>query len=178
MIRTTNVFLFLLFGGISSSTALAHSYTDFGDVDIQGSIISAACTIDIDSRDQSIDMGTIPIGEITRNGRSVAKPFSIRLTNCVLRTADAGLSNGQYFKVTFDGRRDGELIGIDGEVKGIALQVSDDLGNVARPGIPLPSVMLTSNEKILNYSLYLVPNYQDFRSGEYRTTVRFKMDYY
>lgn len=178
MSRTTNLILLLLLGGMLPSAVLAYSDAGFGSVDLQGSILNAACAIDTDSRDQSIDMGIIPIGEITRNGRSVAKPFSIRLINCVLHRSDPALPNWQYFEVTFDGKRDGELIGVEGEAEGIALQVSDELGNIAQPGVPLPSVMLTSGEKTLNYSLYLVPNYQKFRSGKYRTTVRFKMDYY
>lgn len=178
MSRTANIFLLLLLGGMLSSAALAYPDMGHGDVALQGSILNAACTIDINSRDQSIDMGIIPVGEIVRNGRSVAKPFSIRLTNCVLHRTDSALPNWQYFEVTFDGNRDGELIGVDGEAEGIALQVSDELGNIAQPGVPLPSVMLTSSEKTLNYSLYLVPNYQKFKSGKYRTTVRFKMDYY
>lgn len=178
MSRTANLFLLLLLGGMLPSVVLAEPNMGYGNVDLQGSILNTPCTIDTDSRDQSIDMGTVPVGEITRNGRSIAKPFSIRLVNCVLRRTDPALPNWQYFDVTFDGKRDGDFIGIDGEAEGIALQVSDELGNIAQPGVPLPSVMLTSSEKTLNYSLYLVPNYQKFKSGKYRTTVRFKMDYY
>lgn len=178
MSRTENLFLLLLLGGILPPAALAQTNMGGGIVDMQGSILNAPCTIDTDSRDQSIDMGIIPIGEIARNGRSVARPFSIRLINCVMHRYESALPNWQYFEVTFDGRRDGELIGVEGEAEGIALQVSDELGNIAQPGVPLPSVILTSGEKTLNYSLYLVPNYQKFRSGKYRTTVRFKMDYY
>ena len=178
MSRAANLFLLLPLSGMLPAAALADFSTGFGSVDLQGSILETPCTIDTDSRDQSIDMGTISIGEIARSGRSVAKPFSIRLINCHLHRIDAALSDWQYFEVTFDGKRDGDFIGIEGDAEGIALQVNDELGNVAQPGIPLPSVILTSGEKTLNYSLYLVPNYQKFRSGKYRTTVRFKMDYY
>ncbi|MGM0513125.1 hypothetical protein BFS14_22035 [Serratia fonticola] len=178
MSRTANLFLLLLLGGILPSKVLARIGLERGNVDLQGSILNAPCTIDTDSRDQSIDMGVIPVGEINRNGRSAARPFSIRLINCILQHTDPMNHKWQYFNVTFDGKRDGNFIGIEGEAEGIALQVSDELGNIAQPGVPLPSVMLASGEKTLNYSLYLVPNYQKLKGGKYRTTVRFKMDYY
>ncbi|MFV8979241.1 fimbrial protein [Serratia fonticola] len=178
MSRAKYLLLLLLLGGLLPSAASAYINVDFGYVDLQGNILHAPCTIDTNSRDQSIDMGITPIGEIARNGRGVSKPFSIRLINCVMHRTESALSHGQYFEITFDGKRDGEFIGIEGEAEGIALQVSDELGNIAQPGVPLPSVMLASSEKTLNYSLHLVPNYQRFKSGEYRTTVRFKMDYY
>lgn len=150
----------------------------WGQVNMVGAIIEAACAIDTLSRDQTINMGTLPVSQIARDGRGGLQPFSIRLVNCVLARQNSALPNWRYFQITFDGSAQAGLFGVEGEAKGIALQLTDSLGNIAQPGTPLPLGDITAKDMLLNYSLRLVSNQQALRAGEYFSTVKFKMEYY
>ncbi|ANS41621.1 MULTISPECIES: fimbrial protein [Serratia] len=163
---------------VSGSQAWSATPAGWGRVNMQGSIIETACAIDTQSRDQTIDMDTAPVSQIARDGQGVSRPFSIRLVNCVLGRIDPRLPDWQRFQITFDGRADTGGFGVEGDAKGIALQISDTFGNIANPGKPLPSGEISPGDKILNYSIRLVGNDQQLKAGEYNSTLRFKMEYY
>ncbi|BEM85138.1 pilin [Serratia marcescens] len=150
----------------------------WGRVNMQGAIIDTACAIAAGSRDQAIDMDTVPVADIIRDGRGVPRAFSIELVNCELSRAEKKGADWQYFQVTFDGNADGGLFGIDGEAKGVGLQIADVSGNIAWPGSPLPNDYISPGSMRLNYEMLLVANKQPLRAGAYYSAVRFKMDYY
>ena len=149
-----------------------------GEVTVNGRIIASACAIDTQSRDQTITMKTLPVGQIIRDGQGELQNFTIKLVNCVLEKPHPGHGDWRYFEVTFDGKADGERFGIDGGAKGIALQISDAQGNIATPGVPLAKRDIDPGDMALNYGLRVVGNYQSMRAGDYFSTVKFKMDYY
>jgi type 1 fimbria pilin len=91
---------------------------------------------------------------------------------------DKKLSDWRRFQVTFEGRVDNGLFAIDGQAQGIALELTDNNGNIASPGKPLPAMDIIGKDGQLNYSLRLVSNSQLLRAGEYTSVIRFKMDYY
>jgi len=143
-----------------------------------GEIIETACAIDTKSRDQTIEIGNLPISQIARDGQGEPHLFSIRLVNCELARQDTSLADWRHFQITFDGAADAGLFSIGGAAKGFALQLSDSHGNIATPGSPLPVGDISAKEMLLNYSLRVVSNHQLLQVGEYNSTVRFKMDYY
>lgn len=145
---------------------------------MQGAIIDAACAIAAGSREQVIDMDTVPVADIIRDGRGMARYFSIELINCVLSRAESNRPDWKGFRITFDGEADGGLFGMQGGAKGIGLQISDASGNVATPGSPLPLDHISLGSMRLNYEMRLVANQQPLRAGAYSSAVRFKMDYY
>lgn len=169
-----SAFCLLMLLPMQSSVAAA----GWGRVNMQGAVIETACAIDTNSRDQTIDMSVAPLSQIIRDGQGAIRPFSIRLINCVLGRIDENLAKWQRFQVTFDGRVDNGLFGVDGQARGVALQLSDSEGNIVSPGNPTPLLDITEGDRALNYSLRLVSNQQQLRSGEYTSTIRFKMDYY
>ncbi|MBC3219745.1 type 1 fimbrial protein [Serratia fonticola] len=150
----------------------------WGRVNMQGAVIETACAIDTASRDQTIDLSILPLSQIERDGQGGVHAFSIRLINCVLDRMDEDLPKWRRFQVTFDGRVDNGLFGVDGQARGIAIQLADNDGNIVSPGYPTPLLNITKDEKEVNYSLRLVRNQQQLRSGSYRSSIRFKMDYY
>ncbi|MBK0033133.1 type 1 fimbrial protein [Erwinia sp. S43] len=149
-----------------------------GHVKMAGSIIDTACAIDINSIDQTLDMGVVPIGRIIRDGYSLKKSITINLVKCILNKNDENLNQWKYFTITFDGMNDEGLFNIEGDAKGIALRIIDSDGNVAKPGAPLPSGELKSGKMSLNYSIQLVSNHKALHAGEYNSIVKYKMDYY
>lgn len=150
----------------------------WGRVNMQGAVIETACAIDTESRDQTIDMAILPLSQITRDGHGLKRAFNIRLINCFLARLDKNLPDWKRFQVTFDGRVDNGFFAVDGQAQGIALELTDNLGNIAIPGRPLPAINLSEGDGQLNYSLRLVSNAQVLRTGEYTSAIRFKMDYY
>ncbi|RTF43124.1 fimbrial protein [Serratia marcescens] len=154
----------------------ASGLAGWGVVNMQGSIIDAACAIALDGREQSIDMGVIPMADIIRDGQGRSKPFSINLINCVLERP--GKENWKNFQVTFDGDTEGKLFGVYGGASGVGLQITDGLGNVASPGKALPLMDIIPGNSQLNYSLKLMANNHALKSGDYFSSIRFKLDYF
>lgn len=148
----------------------------WGRVNMQGSIIDTACAIAVDSREQSVDMGVIPLSDIIRDGHGQSKSFSIDLVNCILD--HPGKEDWKHFQVTFDGDQEGDLFGVHGGVSGVGLQISDSLGNIATPGKALPFLDIVPGRMQLNYSLKLVANNHALKSGDYFSSIRFKVDYF
>ncbi|EKT54409.1 fimbrial protein [Providencia burhodogranariea] len=149
-----------------------------GSVQMQGSIIETACAIDVGSRDQTIDMGSLALTQIHRDGQGPVRPFVIRLVNCVLERQNPDKPNWQYFRVTFDGPHDHGLFGVNGQAKGVGLQIQrDDDGEIALPGQVMSVQTLTRGTRDLTYQLRLVANHDALAAGQYYSQLRFKLDY-
>ncbi|ROR60341.1 UNVERIFIED_ORG: type 1 fimbria pilin [Providencia alcalifaciens] len=165
------LFSFTTFSVIANANSVS-----WGKVNMEGAIIDTACAISVESREQTIDMGTIPIAEILRDGQGKNHKFSINLVNCILDRE--GKDYWKQFQVTFDGENNGRLFNVYGNASGIALQLSDFLGNTITPGKALPAIDIQKGEKKLNYSLRLVTDNHILKSGDYFSSIRFKIDYF
>lgn len=151
----------------------------WGRVNMQGSIVDVPCVIAVDSREQTIDLSVLSAGSVIHDGQGPTSLFSIQLVNCTLPPQLPGHSDQARFRVTFVGdMTDGALFGSAGQAGGIGIQITDAAGNVAQSGVPMPTGELVSGDMRLDYRLRLVGTHQILRVGAYRTTVRFKMDYY
>lgn len=170
--------LLVLSGGVSTIQAAPTASAGHGTVSMTGAIIDTACAIDIGSRAQVIALSTLPIGQLMREGKGPAQPFTIRLVNCTLSRPDPRLPDWQTFQVTFDGPADGSGFHIDGAARGVALQITDGEGRIALPGVVQPAQAVKPGTLVLAYNLRLVGNAQRLQPGDYRATVRFKLDYY
>lgn len=177
----------LLSLALTSLPATAGAVQGWGRVNMAGSIVDTACAIEAGSLDQTIDMGVTPISQLIQQNADGAlhhhgpqRDFAIRLINCVLTSNDPNTPSRpdwQHYSVTFDGPTDGDAFGVDGDARGVALQIRDRWGNVARPGVALPRGGLLTGDQDLNFTLSLVGNRQGLRPGDFRSTLRFKMDY-
>lgn len=80
--------------------------------------------------------------------------------------------------MTFDGDAEGDLFGVRGEAAGITVQRTDELGNIALPGRPLPQKDISPGDLRLNYNIRLVANLHALKTGDYFSSIRFKLDYF
>ncbi|MEN4700026.1 fimbrial protein [Pantoea agglomerans] len=149
----------------------------YGRVSMRGSIIDTACAIDTQSRDQTVDMGATPTGVIARDGHGAARSFTIRLVNCRLAQPDERGAGWRDVRATFEGLNHNGLFGLNGNTRGVALELTDRHGNIARPGEPLPTGELSAGNQQLDYTLRLVGDRQVLRAGDFRTILRFRMEY-
>lgn len=169
-------FLFLL-SGISASGMAANQGE--GTVFIRGEVLYTPCAIDLDSRDQTIDMGETPVSEIAVKGYGPTRKFTVRLINCLLLPAPGQTQyESEYYQITFDPMAGSDRFSVSGDAKGIELAIHDSEGHFAEPGIALPAREVTPGMMDLNYTLHLVSNGQPLKSGSYQTVIRFRMDYY
>lgn len=141
-------------------------------------IAETPCGIDMGSGDQSVDLGAMPTERLARLGVGAAQSLSIRLVGCNLQHFNAGLAYWHYFRLTFEGDNDQGLFSLNGSVHGVALQMVDPEGNITHPGEPLALSQRLPIEQKLDYSLRLVSNHQPLRSGDFHSTLRFRIDYY
>jgi type 1 fimbria pilin len=161
-----------------NAPAVALHNAGWGRVSMQGSIIETACAIEMNSREQVIEMATVPLSQIARQGEGIARPFTIRLVNCTLQHLNGKLPDWKAFRITFDGDARGDLLRVSGDAHGVALRISDRKGNIARPGEPMPSVAIEPGDRTLRFTMHLVSDNHPLKAGTYHSVVRFKMDYY
>ncbi|ELX8379455.1 fimbrial protein [Providencia vermicola] len=175
MLKSMNVFFgsFLLIGTANMSTAVT-------PIKIGGSIVETACSIDMSSRDQTIDIGTLPLTQIRRNGESSPHKFTIRLINCSIeRTTsnDINKLGWKYFHITFESTQDKTLVKDYGGSGGIALRLNDQFNRIIIPDVPIPTQDITQGIINLNYQLTLINREENLPSELYYTQIRFKVDY-
>ncbi|HBO24496.1 MULTISPECIES: fimbrial protein [unclassified Providencia] len=169
----------MVFSGIMVIPAMAsHAEQGNGYVSVEGSIIDSPCAIDAGSRDQTIELMTIPVSQMIHDREGPIRPFSIRLINCTLTPLTPGKPDWQSFEITFDGSLDGDNFQLFGKARGVSLKIIDAFGNHALPGKPLPARAIEPGTMTLNYGMRLVSNNQRLKAGNYKTTIQFKMDYY
>ncbi|MCC4106630.1 fimbrial protein [Serratia ureilytica] len=154
------------------------SVIGWGRVNMEGAIVNAACAIESASRDQTIDMKSLPVEQISRDGHGLTRPFTLRLVNCGLSGDDKVTSGRQHFRMIFDGNAEGKTFTVIGDARGVALRIADSIGKDVYPGVPMSIENTLTKDYRLNYSMQLVANHQVLRAGDYRSAIRFKLDYY
>jgi type 1 fimbria pilin len=166
--------LIVCFSGAAYAVDAGH-----GVAEMTGSIVDTPCSIDSGDQNQTIQLDTIPIEQINRDGMGPSKSFSIRLINCILKSEHKdGLEWGRY-AITFDGpRAQNNLFKISGVATGVALEIKDINGNKAIPGQEMPMGTLVLGGTVLNYTIRLMPVPESLNPGAFWSHLRFKMEYY
>lgn len=163
---------------VFSGSAVSAEDMGHGRVSMEGAIVETPCAIDVGDRDQSLVMGTLPLSQLIRDGRGAGKVFAIRLVNCVLKRLNPAQPDWQRFQVSFDGDSDRGFFGVTGNARGVALMIRDAWGRVAKPGDALLAAAIVPGDMHLRYTLNLVGNQDELQAGDYRSAIRFRMDYY
>lgn len=163
---------------MSLSAVCQAAHQGNGEVTMRGAILETACTIATRDAQQSIDMGSLPVSSLLRDGKGPASPLTIRLTDCMPGPNSSAADNYKIFSITFDGPAEGSTFNLQGEASGVALRISDATGHIAKAGIALPPQDITARDMRLEYFLTLVSNQNPLMAGTYFTTVRFKLDYF
>ena len=144
-----------------------------GRVWLQGFVLDSSCTINMQDKYQRIDIPQVAATELYQRGYSSAFAFAVRLENCLLS------ADGKSLVITFTGPVDSNgLFAISGEAEGVGIQLSQGDGSVIMPGkaVALPDIPQTKNIT-LNYRLRLIADRNSIKTGIYRSTVNFNLDY-
>lgn len=181
MLRKDSYLWSVIFAGITlfSCGNIWASQGARGKVSMQGSIIDSACAIDTGSLYQSIEMPPLPVAQLMRDGKGPEVPFSIHLINCTLQHHNPALPDWYAFQVTFDGLTTySGLFGVQGQARGIGLQITDAFGEIAEPGNPMDTHILEAGATEMKYTLRLAGNHEHLHAGDYSSIIRFKLDYF
>jgi len=138
----------LTFGTVSGAQAADQGH---GTVTFTGSIIDAPCSIDPDTVDQTVALGSVSNVALVDGGTSSPKPFEIRLEKCSLDTA-------KTVTTTFNGAsgKDG-LLGMTGDAKGASIAITDGSNNIIKLGTATAGQIISTGmtEATLGFSAYL-----------------------
>lgn len=174
--QIVKTFLFLLSG--YAPFLIAANQGD-GTVFIKGEVLYTPCAIDLESRDQTINMGDTPVSQIATRGYGPTRNFTVRLINCLMLPPPGQIQyDSEYYQITFDPMSGGERFDVRGDAEGIELAIRDTEGHVAQPGVAFPAREVIAGTMDLNYSLQVVSNGEPLKSGAYQSLIRFRMDYY
>lgn len=177
MSRITWVLLFMLANCWAATGSRSEQSREHGTVNMHGSILITPCAINMPDEFQSIDLGVVTTGEFQHEGRGPGRPFSIHLINCNLETGEPENPTASWFQVTFDGKDDASLFGLQG-ISGAGIEITDMQGHVAHLGEPMPANRIVGRSMTLNYVLWLAADHHALQAGKYRTTIRYKIDYF
>lgn len=164
--------LMALFGGGYLFPAIA---TD-KEIDFFGTVVNRPCNIEPQSADQVVEMDSVIVKTLYRNGHSNPVPFSIKLTDC--KTA-------VYQSVTFSGTEDHELPGklaINNGTNGAAIALFDHKGADIDLNQATSAVALQGGTTILNFTAYVqghpsaIQN-KTITEGEFSSVANFVLAY-
>ncbi|EKT61558.1 fimbrial protein [Providencia sneebia] len=156
----------------------ASAIQGFGRVNMKGTIVETPCLIDTGSDDQSINLGVIPISYISQNGASQEKKFSIKLIDCQLVSSVNENIQWENFEVTFNGASKGNYYTVNGDARGVVLQIKDINDQTAVPGKSMDKIKISSGDMFLDYKIRLVADGSDVRAGDFHTIIIYKISYY
>lgn len=150
-----------------------------GRATFSGEVIAPACVLAMEDAWQAVEMGETPLRVLQKAAAGPEKRFQIRLRECELAGTGKRVFTGSRVRVTFDGVRDEtpDRFSTSGEAKGVALQILDGQGYIARAGEVMPAQVLNGNEQELDYTLRLVRNQEVLSAGSYYASIRFRVDY-
>ncbi|CAM6362610.1 fimbrial protein [Enterobacter intestinihominis] len=117
----------------TAALSMSNVFAAAGTVNFNGEILDAACTVDVGSQNQTVELGSYQKSEFTTAGDvTAATKFSILLKDCPATVSSA--------VVRFDGTpddNDSTLLAIDSSVAGAATGVAINLMTADRAHLPL-----------------------------------------
>ena len=157
--------------GVSATGAVAHD----GQVNITGSIQGNTCVVDTDSKNMTVDMGTVASKQFYEAGVTTqAHAFTIKLVKC----GDAASAVGVTFHGTLDGK-DSRLLAIEGGARGVGIALLD----LNRQMVPLNTESieypLTPGAQAVNLDFFAqyMANGATVTSGQANATATFVLNY-
>ncbi|EJK8584727.1 fimbrial protein [Enterobacter hormaechei] len=117
----------------TAALSMSNAFAAAGTVNFNGEILDAACTVDVGSQNQTVELGKYNKSEFTSAGdKTAATKFSIVLKDCPATVTSAA--------VRFDGTpdaTDSTLLAIDSSVAGAATGVAINLMTADKAQLPL-----------------------------------------
>lgn len=145
-------------------------------VHMAGSIVDAACAIQVGNENQTVFLQPTAINGLVSGEVPIQQPLNIYITRCIGSSAEIARSP-HAFKITFEG--DGQTqFNVQGAAKGIAIQIKDGQGKLISPGMPVEDRTLSADNMALNYSIALVGTGQSLEAGDFHATIKLNIQHF
>lgn len=148
-----------------------------GKITFEGTVIEAACSINPDSLDQTVPLGSIARHQLLSGGKSTPRDFSIKLEDC-----DAKI--GSNAEVTFNGPAGDKGEGLDkafattGVAAGtVGVVITQAGGVIVEPNKPAAAIALNDGENELAFQAYAQGGTTTVATGAFSATANFVMNY-
>ena len=162
---------------------------EHGLLEVKGELVDAPCRLSMESRDQTVDLGTLSTADLSAPGaRSQPLTFTVRLEGCLVaagrqydartgtmtRGADQPVVNVSF--VAPADFSDPSLMRLSG-VQGIALRMTDDRNHDIRLGSRGVPRLLTPGENQLRWTVVAERTPEALVPGAFRAVADFRMNY-
>ncbi len=149
-----------------------------GQVNYSGAVVSAPCSVSIDSQNQQVTMGQIRADMFTSIGSwSESDAFTIKLEDCVSALAPTA---GVLFKGVTSGK-DPQVFTVgygQGSAKGIGIGIFDSHENLIVPNsAPITFTTLIDGNNTMSFSARYRSIDTTVLAGSANVTINFEMDY-
>lgn len=150
-----------------------------GTAKFLGKVISPACTLDMDSKYQLIDLGVIPVNKINDDSLLINKKIKIKLSDCQFITKSRNIDKVKGITLTFYS----DVSGSDpssfsfNNSEDIYFKIINESGYTASSGEPLPIVYIDGDNTYLYYQLDVMKKSDVVKPGSYYASVLFKINY-
>ncbi len=179
--------------GAWSLPTLAANYAEVegmvASLEVKGTIVESACTLEMMSEDQTVHLGSIASYVLTRfAGEAEPVVFHLLLRDCgrwggIARDATYGnnltwVPGQQTVSITFNSeQQQGGLIAVKGPARGLALRLEDRQHRQLRPGVQSQAQILTPGDNRLTF--YVIPQRTAERLilGAFYAVVNFQLNY-
>ncbi|CAB3640027.1 fimbrial protein [Achromobacter pestifer] len=171
--------LLLLIAHVTGAVDPANAQALEGKVNMSGAIVNGACSIQVETKDQTISMVPAPISGLVSGEATIQQPFTLQLVNCSPGSNSTSVTTGSNaFTLIFEGAGDSQMFLARGSAKGIAIRIKDSRGNPVMPGVPMHELLPSSGDLALNYALRLTGTGAALQAGDYQITIRLRMNYF
>lgn len=175
MIRSSAL-LFLILGPLAVPWCVADTLK--GRVQLTGSIVDSGCNIRVGNNNQIISFKPLAMSGLLSGDTSAQQALTIYINDCITAKKNRSGPPVQGFMLTFEGQRHDGNFGLQGDAKGIALQIKDSQGNLVSPGMVLEHGALSTERLLLNYSLTLVGSGRVLEAGDYHATIKLNIQHF
>lgn len=156
-----------------------------GTIQFQGQLVNAACAVDLNSTNQTIQMGQFrtasfgAAGAVVPGATTPSVPFSIQLNDCDVTAVSSA-------QVSFLGQADttGNLTNVlaigngAGDARGVGIRITDSAGVAAPLDLtPTSAVTLSQGKNVLPFSAQYVATRATVEPGTANAGVTFHVTY-
>lgn len=163
-------------------------YAGQGEIHVSGQLTESACSLDMSSANQSVEMGNISTASLKKTGnRGEAVPVQFRLVNCHRsasnnRDNQGNLTWSNYspsvsFSFMAEADKDNPNLVRAKGVSGLGLRITDaDMRDVVlgQRGNPL---LLTPGDDLVTYYLSPERTMSPLKAGAYNTLIMYRLNY-
>lgn len=162
---------------------------EHGELYVYGALAQGACQLNMESRDQQVDLGSIATSALRKPGDSgMPVPFTLKFTRCV---HSGGVQEDRYtgrlvwdpqqpvVTISFLASAEPEMPSLiqTAGTGGIALRIEDSLHRTVIPGERGEPQFLTPGSNVLAFTVTPVRTTSPLIAGKFSAAVNFQVNY-